>query len=368
MVVSTSSGHQAPLPSSTATSYSASSTSMASIQQQILSSLMLAEQGALLLEKLQQDLSLDRRVVADALRGLMESGKVQLHRSSGDGNAYVALINSIPEGPSLVLDAIRASGNSGIDQAALCAKIRLPKSEVIKSIQMLLAQKRIKERRCFSNRAKRIYLLFEFEPSDEVTGGTFYGGEDSREMDVWFVDEMRRLILAFVAQRRSVSLEEITRYLCEPTSALASDTAPSDSSIVVVTVSTDGSSATSVGGNNRGTAKRISPRDAQLLVQTLVLDGILDCVTLSDTAPAQYQLAFGRNAMRHFTAVSAGSGVGTASDGAGRVPAHISRASAWAMPAVGLPCVGCPQLQVCSATGTGVINPRNCAYLNEWLN
>ncbi|KEG14685.1 hypothetical protein DQ04_00341000, partial [Trypanosoma grayi] len=194
---------------------SLASSGVANAQQQILASLSLAGQEAVLFATLQRDLALDQRTAADALRSLMEAGKVVLRRGNNDGSVYVALTNTMPEGPSLVLDAIRASGNSGIDQPTLCSKVRLPKSEIIKSLQLLVAQKRIKERRCFSNRAKRIYLLFEFEPSDEVTGGTFYGGEDSREMDVWFVDEMRRRVVALVAQRHSVSLEQIAQHLQE---------------------------------------------------------------------------------------------------------------------------------------------------------
>ncbi|AAZ10424.1 RNA polymerase Rpc34 subunit, putative [Trypanosoma equiperdum] len=344
-------------------------------EQRILASLALAGQGALLLATLQQDLGLHHRTMAAALRGLMEGGRVVLRHGNREGDMYVALVNSMPEGPSLVLDAIRASGNSGIDQAALCSSLRLPKGEIIKSLQMLLSQKRIKERRCFSNRAKRIYLLFEFEPSDEVTGGTFYGGEDSREMDIGFVDEMRRRIMLLVAQRHSVSLEQITQHLQEARGGSSSaDVNATAGGTVVMTTSPNGTVATLLGDSTgscsgggsvgAGCVKRISQRDAQLLVQTLVLDGLLDCVTPSPAVPAQYQLATGRNVMRHFSAVPTAAGAGS---GTKWVPAPVSQPSAWAMPAVGLPCMGCAQLHVCTASGNGVVNPRNCAYLKEWM-
>ncbi|ESS67070.1 DNA-directed RNA polymerase [Trypanosoma cruzi] len=361
------------------------SSHVSNAKQRILSSLSLAGQEAVLFTTLQRDLALDQRTAADALRGLMEGGKVVLRRGNSDGSVYVALSNSMPEGPSLVLDAIRSSGNSGIDQATLCSKVRLPKSEVIKSLQLLVAQKRIKERRCFSNRAKRIYLLFEFEPSDEITGGTFYGGEDSREMDVWFVDGMRRLIVALVAQRHSVSLEQITQHLHEShgSGAAGEATLGGGDAVVVMTALPSGSVVTSA-NDNKGGNKRISQRDAQLLVQTLVLDGVLDCVTPSVGAPPQYQLATGKNVLRHFTATPAAvggwplNGVTTpledGREGHGDVfagglwnPAPVAQPSAWAMPAVGLPCLGCPQLSVCFASSNSVVNPCNCAYLNEWL-
>ncbi|RNF06150.1 DNA-directed RNA polymerase [Trypanosoma rangeli] len=358
---------------------------VANTQQRILSSLSLSGQEAVPFATLQRDLALDQRTAADALRGLMEGGKVVLRRGNTDGSVYVALSNSMPEGPSLVLDAIRSSGNSGIDQTTLCGKVRLPKNEIIKSLQLLVAQKRIKERRCFSNRAKRIYLLFEFEPSDEITGGTFYGGEDSREMDVWFVDEMRRRIVALVAQRHSVSLEQITHYLHESHGGSVTGEAPlsSGDGVVVMTAHPSGLTVTSAKGSSGGN-KRISQRDTQLLVQTLVLDGVLDSVTAPVGAPPQYQLATGKNVLRHFTATLAAVGgrslggatssledrrepLGDISGGGLWVPASVAQSSAWAMPVVGLPCLGCPQLPVCSVSGIGVVNPRNCAYLNEWL-
>ncbi|RNF25618.1 DNA-directed RNA polymerase [Trypanosoma conorhini] len=351
-------------------------------QQRILSSLSLSGQEAVLFATLQRDLALDQRTAADALRGLMEGGRVVLRRGNSDGSVYVALSNSMPEGPSLVLDAIRASGNSGIDQTTLCGKVRLPKNEIIKSLQLLVAQKRIKERRCFSNRAKRIYLLFEFEPSDEITGGTFYAGEDSREMDVWFVDEMRRRIVALVAQRHSVSLEQITQHLHDSHGGGEATLGGGDG-VVVMTAHPGGSTVTSASGGSGG-SKRISQRDAQLLVQTLVLDGVLDSVAPSAGAPPQYQLATGKNVLRHFTATLAAggsrtSGGATSSLEDGRdphgdisagglwTPAAVAQSSAWAMPVVGLPCLGCPQLSVCSVSGIGVVNPRTCAYLNDWL-
>lgn len=357
---------------------------VANAQQLILTNLSLAGQEAVLFATLQRELRLDQRVAAEALRGLMEAGKVILRRGGTDKSVYVALSNTMPEGPSLVLDAIRATGNNGIDQASLCSRIRLPKSEVLKALQLLIAQKRIKERRCFSNRAKRIYMLFEFEPSDEVTGGTFYGGEDSREMDVWFVDEMRRRIVELVAQRHSVSLDQITQHLQEVGWEAPLPCGGGGGGVVVLTAHPTGSAVSSSGGSQGGGGgKRVSQRDAQLLVQTLLLDGVLDCVAPSGNAPAEYQLATGRNVLRHFTTtpVAAGdrvlAGAKTPLDdghdargGSGVLwgPAAVAQKSAWAMPAVGLPCVGCAQLSVCSASGIGVVNPRTCAYLNEWLN
>nr|CCC89820.1 conserved hypothetical protein [Trypanosoma congolense IL3000] len=188
-----------------------------------------------------------------------------------------------------------------------------------------------------------------------------------------FVDEMRRRIVLFVAQRHSVSLEQITQCLQDGHVGPQADATTVAGGLVVTTISPNGTVATLLGDNSgnssssgvgMGGTKRISQRDAQLLVQTLVLDGVLDCVAPSAFAPAEYQLATGRNVMRHFSTAPAGAGT---SAGANWVPGPMSQASAWAMPAVGLPCVGCAQLHVCTPDGNGVVNPRSCAYLKEWL-
>lgn len=428
------------------------------MQQRILTRLSTAGQEAVPFDLIQREIAADPKLIAAALRGLLEGRQVTLRRgSAGDTQTYLSLAHDLTESVSVVLDAIRASGTTGVDQVQLASKLRLAKTEVLKALHSLMAQKLIQERRSFTNRAKRIYLLYNLEPSAQVTGGTFYCGE---ELDVAYVDELRRRIVAFVSLKLSVSLDQIVRYLEEACGGGGG--AFSESVMAATSLSSPITFINASGASDFATVppttplpnnKRLARRDVLLLTQTLVLDGVLDEVQPSERLEVQYQLSSGCNVMRHFTCqrkrsrapsanagnhsgsttapssssssggVTTSSSVSAAADALVREalaghfgstvaasasssssgdvveneestqirrrrqalltimaeeglwePAPISQPSAgegngWAyMPASGLPCLGCPQLAMCSTSGKGIINPRQCAYLKEWLN
>lgn len=564
------------------------------IQQAILVRLSTDSHGSVLFSQVQQEIEADARLTANALRGLLESRRVSLRRGSGtDTQMYLSLASDLNENLSVVLDTVRASGTSGVDQAQLMAKLRISKSELVKSLHALISQKYIQERRSFTNRAKRIYLLYHLEPSAQVTGGTFYCGE---ELDIMLVDELRRRLVVFVEQQqqlelqqmsfvnssdvyhgtnaaaaghdlRGVSLQDILRFmaregLCEgdgvgvvpgevetgrsPTISFAASPMSSQQKCnnhnmwkggdgvkaIIQTLAAPPASDTTQ-------MKRIGTHDARLLVQSLVLDGVLeevcghdarmschdgsthggsydlysssnrcrqqgtltmaekDAFSFDDLAPTallsrhassmdmrqgddrdnavtskkefdrtlvqRYRLATGRNVLRHFTAqpkqpslihrngmpslnesfsnqhntyatstahscsprmrqgrlvavkrerdevddadfdmsdnfprhrneLCRGDRRGTTEEqdgdddhdgrharqlvrlvreGGAWELAEVSRptgASNWAYtPALGMPCLGCPQLGSCSTSSLGIVNPATCVYLNEWL-
>jgi hypothetical protein len=160
---------------------------------------------------LQRDLrDVDARLLSDAIRSLMESRKITLQQ--GDNNErLLSLTNSLTENLALVLDIVRSSGVEGVDQTTICSCAKLAKSEVTKALNQLLGQQRIKDIRCFTNKAKKLYMLFELEPSSNVTGGTFY--TDARDIDAGFIDAVRAKVTQFIGQKAAASVSQIKVFL-----------------------------------------------------------------------------------------------------------------------------------------------------------
>ncbi|CCW67375.1 unnamed protein product [Phytomonas sp. Hart1] len=422
--------------------------SIEQVKKQILHTLSSAGQEVVLLEQVQRSLQTDPKTVSSALRELLESRQVNLSRGNGaagpgggtDTRTYLSLVNNLSESVSLVLGVIRASDRTGVDQAQISSRLRMSRTDVLKALQTLLAQKHIQERRSFANRAKRIYLMPHIEPSEGVTGGTLYCGE---ELDVAFVDELRRRIVAYVFQKHSATMEEILRFVEGETTVGQSRPINGEApeSPVTLIESRHYNSKPSP-GQLVMTDRNISPRDVEILVQSLILDGVFDDVQTTLGAVPVYRLATGHNVIRHFTCVRKqpskrekrkredtdkgvirdessrnhqtgplgrsyrqdGSGIASSelyslmSEESQWEPACVSRPSAglslesiqddnggkgvgcdvsdsdqndatgWAyMPAVGFPCLGCPQLSNCSVTEKGLIDPKQCFYLREWL-
>lgn len=380
---------------------------------------------------LREQSQLSKESFTVVLRSLLGQNRITL-TPDGNGDVLVQLSNSgLTGNAQLVYQEVERGGSSGIDQAALSSKLRIPKAEVAKALHTLVDLRYIQERRSFTNKAKKIYLLVGVEPSDQVTGGSFYCGE---ELDVNFVDNLRCLIVSFVFQRGSVTMLDIQQFFksvrevsghstnsssslqdCanSPISMVSSSTAPEGqmSSSHVASGPRSPSSAFSAEQTAQRrqqmvfaaatslASKVIGDADVEKLVQSLVLDGVLVEKRGEGIHHGSfcYAVATGKNVMRHFSTMlrstdieevggkrsrstsgwPTGKGVTSAIyrdlERAGRVvPAPISECAAgelddfeWSyMPAVGFPCLGCPQLHVC---GVGsVVNPMTCLYLQEW--
>ncbi|KPA80496.1 hypothetical protein ABB37_04713 [Leptomonas pyrrhocoris] len=450
---------------------SSSSSSAAAVEQRLLHRLSTAAEEAVPYERLKRELNLGANGGEGVIRQLVEQNRLRLRRGGGgDSQIYVSIVNNINGSLSLVMDAVRASGESGIDQTQLQNKVRMPKTELGKALAALAAKGLIKEHRSFTNRAKRIYTLFHVDPSAHVTGGTMYCGEN---LDTAFVDEWRRELTRFISTRRMVGFDQIKRHVEAVQSASSGGSASTSAQVggggggggsggtspmtpLVVTMIDSAytrpvaapihPSAGAAGGvghpnstsdvsgvaNAAFASKQLSEIDLRTLVQTLVLDGVLELRvpdSQEEVSAPQYQIACGQGVMRHFTVQArrrqqqqqqqqrgasgvdgspprqrlrrdsceaAAGAAGTSSSCANLLldiesdsvvstmdalrqtslwePAPVSQPSAqeavdgWSyMPALGFPCLGCPQLERCSVSGYGVVNPKSCAYLKEWL-
>lgn len=273
---------------------------MESVEKRVLARLSHSGQA---LKDLQRDFhDVDAKTLGETVRGLMESRRVAIH--TVEGERYISAVNHLAEGLAVVYDLIRSSGCEGVDQTTICSRAKLPKTEVTKALNQLLAQQRIKDIRCFTNKAKKLYILYELEPSEAVTGGTFYN--DARDIDVGFVDNMRSKIVGFIGSKKVVSVAQVEKFL-----------------------------------EMQQLGKAVSAREVRQVVATLEMDGIVDivCQESSDLL----QLSSGKNVTRFAVPLTTSGSVSQ------------------------LPCVGCPNLHRCEAHGVGAINPATCTYLDDWL-
>jgi DNA-binding HxlR family transcriptional regulator len=275
---------------------------MESVEKRVLARL---SQGGQSFKDLQRDFhDVDSKILGETIRSLMETRRVAIH--SVEGERYISAVNHLAEGLAVVYDLIRSSGCEGVDQTTICSRAKLPKTEVTKALNQLIAQQRIKDIRCFSNKAKKLYILFELEPSEAVTGGTFYN--DARDIDVSFVDNMRSKIVGFIGSKKIASLPQVEAFI-----------------------------------EMQHLGKAVSSREIRQVVATLEMDGIVDIVCQSGETSHLLQLAQGKNVTRHAVPSTIG--------------ASVSQ----------FPCLGCPSLHRCEAHGVGAINPASCKYLDDWL-
>lgn len=346
--------------------------------------------------------------LSSVLRELLEQSQIKVS-STGDSVRVDLCAKAMSSNFALVLEEVGQCGTSGVDQATLATKLRMPKTEVAKALHSLVAQRFVQERRSFTNRAKKVYLLSSLEPSDVVTGGTLYCGE---ELDTNFVDGVRCLLVSYIYEEKIVTLTRIQEWIRSVMSgrsaAQNSDNAVARYCASPVSVVSDFSVRSPIPPSSAQRVmtaaaslptKQISDEDVKRIVNSLVLDGVADTFTSQEGIPL-YRLAVGKNVMRHFTVMKRPASMmlkeeaNVKEEGTGRggsrptldrqgeqmVPAPISEVSAGAsphdlrdiecdewnyMPAMGFPCLSCPSLSACEEKG--VVNPFKCPYIREWL-
>jgi hypothetical protein len=313
------------------------------------------------------------REVLAAQRALLGAKRVQLVRVN-DGGEYKLTVPQVAltDGSHHVLAAIRAAGNSGVDAVTLCSRTKLPRAEVLKALQTLLQAKSIKETRGFANRAKKLFILAELEPSTEVTGGTFYTEE--RVLDDEFILGAKREIMQFV---RSAIVSGAGG------AGAAASSAASSSSAVVRRARVDQIQAWLA---QKFPKRLMSVRDVGILCRTLELDGLLQRVSgpeavayrtrtlpngdaAREQAPRPLSVLVDDCAALQFTLGYKAQQVAAAAAGAAAAvaAAAVSQPCIESLYLTSLPCFSCALVEECDPSGKGLINPRTCTYLDAWI-
>jgi DNA-directed RNA polymerase III subunit RPC6 len=98
----------------------------------------------------------------------------------------------------MVYNYIAEMERSGIWKKTLVSKTNLHENTVTKSIKELISKNLIKEFKSSKNPSKRMYVLFNLEPSEDSTGGNFYKDGD---LDEGLVNTLGDLIVRLVEGR-----------------------------------------------------------------------------------------------------------------------------------------------------------------------
>lgn len=229
--------------------------------------------------------------VSGSVSFLSPSSPASFLSSSSNSGGGGGGANYESEGTMMVLEAIRKSGSKGIDQSQLLAQTRIPKNELAKILHYLqFSLKKIQEVRSYTNKAKRMYLLIDVMPSNNVTGGFFYNTEG---LDINLVDCLRSDIVSFIANRsrgdsRAVPFTDIESFIVaqmQQSTGTAGDASDARQATVL-----SSPLATPVGGFPSGggaggavgrssavlvRSRNIDTRDVLHLLRSLVYDGVI---------------------------------------------------------------------------------------------
>lgn len=110
----------------------------------------------------------------------------------------MARLSSLSINERQVFMLIKASGNRGTWLKDIRIKSGLHQQVVQLSIKSLEKQAYIKGVKSVKAPTKKLYMVFDVEPSQELTGGAWYTDDT---LDVEFIDQLSAQLLKFVASK-----------------------------------------------------------------------------------------------------------------------------------------------------------------------
>lgn len=214
----------------------------------------------------------------------------------------------LPDAERVVLSLVKNKKNLGIWVAEVKKEANLPPTLVDKSLTALVKKKLIKQVVNIQNKGKKHYMAVEFEPSEELTGGSWYS---EGNLDKEFITVLRDTCFKVIELLKVATVEGIHNFL-----------------------------------KKRKVVECTSQQIAEIL-NSMVLDNAI--IEVKSTGLGEYHpIPVGSVCYRTASGVALGTG-----------PKTIG-------PMASIPCGACPRISQCSPNG--VISPQTCVYYTKWLN
>ena len=269
--------------------------------------------------------------LATALNRLLSAGKLEVLKQ-GDVLLYRAKKTAVAGGmlgadneEKLIYQIIEQANTKGIWMRDIRHQSGLNEVQMKKVLKTLESKKIIKQLKSVGNQKKRVYMLFNLEPDQSVTGGPWFTDQD---FESEFVDVLMQQCFKFLqhaAARAAPSSSAFGSMMVKELDPIAQRSA-------ALTSSAD------VWGfiNELGISKvKLTVEHIDMLLSALMYDGKVERVVSAD--------AEGK-------------------------PINLYRAKLSSIPATGLmytPCGACPLVYNCCEGGA--VSPSSCVYMKEWL-
>jgi len=252
--------------------------------------------------------------VAKVITTLLRQGRLRVVQNPDDTTIYKEVsaedqmkFRGLTAEDFLIYQLIEAEANTGAWTKDLKDKTGFQQVQITKILKILENRKLIKAVKSIQAGRKKVYMLYNMEPSREVTGGSLYGSDQA--YDHQYIHIMKMHIKTFVENKGAVDISDIMTYLKK----LAEE----------------------------GASSNLTVEDITMLVQTIIYDG--DIEEMRDTRA----MMGGRRS---------GTGV-------------LYKPTKTVIPVNNLcnmPCGNCPVFDLCK--DDGIVSPKKCVYFTEFLN
>ncbi|KAK3019969.1 hypothetical protein RJ639_003016 [Escallonia herrerae] len=219
-----------------------------------------------------------------------------------------SLAQSLVDAERVILKLIKSRENVGLWKGDIKSETRLPENVVTKALTSLQSKRLIKGVLSFQFKNRKHFIAAEFEPSKEVTGGSWYVDGN---LDKQFISSLKELCFKIIQKHRVITGEGVHDFIKR---------------VKATTVEC--------------TSQQISE-----ILKSMVLDNQI--IEVKSTGLTEYHsIPLGKVCYR-----CAPVGAVAQDTGAGAMAS--------------IPCGVCPRIRQC--TPDGKISPSTCIYFKKWL-
>ncbi|KAF5753742.1 putative RNA polymerase Rpc34, winged helix-like DNA-binding domain superfamily [Helianthus annuus] len=213
----------------------------------------------------------------------------------------------LPELDRKVLEVIKSKKEMAIWTRDLKTETNLTDAAINKCIKNLLNSSHIKEVVHVQQKGRKHYIAAEFEPSKEITGGSWYVNGD---LDTTFIDELKNLCLKIIRKLKVATADGVYDFFKA----------------------------------NRLTNTECTSQQVSEILRSMVLDNMI--IDVKSTGLGEYHsIPVGQVCYRC-------------------PPGDLNKGPKTGA-LVSIPCGICPRIREC--TPDGLISPTTCVYYTKWL-
>lgn len=134
--------------------------------------------------------------LATILNSLLQSNQIELV-NTGDKIYYKAIQNRAADYEAMILSLLGQTGSNGMWLRDIKIKTNIPHNLILKILRNLEVGRKIKSVKAVKNNRK-MYMLYDVKPDEEVTGGVWFNNND---VDLVFVNRLMDIIYQYCSKK-----------------------------------------------------------------------------------------------------------------------------------------------------------------------
>lgn len=153
---------------------------------------------------------------ADALNRLLSKTRIQLFNVN---NCLVykevsvedaARFRNLSAEELMLYQVIKTAGNTGLWTKDMKFKTNLPQPHITKILKTLENRKLVKSVKSVNNPSRKVFMLYELEPSRELTGGAWY---TENQFDAEFIEVLREACFKYIQHQGDTTVQDVAMFI-----------------------------------------------------------------------------------------------------------------------------------------------------------